>query len=258
MGVTPEFRRFIIVFILCSVRMGAAMTMLPALSSSLVGGLVRRALTLAFASVLVPPALRWMPSGDVDFAIAGVIGMKEAVIGFLIGFIASIPFTVAENVGNYIDNQRGATMGEMFSPLSGTQVSTTGIFFTQLTSVIFYAGGAVFAFLGAVYFSYGPFPLFGGFSFTAAAPTEAIALVDSMVAKTVVISAPVIILMLLATIGLGFVNRTAPQLNVFFLSMPVKSALGLAMLTLYLQFVVDVLMYGSRGAILGPLARLIR
>ena len=61
----------------------------------------------------------------------------------------------------------------------------------------------------------------------------------------------------LATIGLGFVNRTAPQLNVFFLSMPVKSALGIAMLVLYLPFIMDMLMYTREAALLDPLRQLI-
>ena len=80
---------------------------------------------------------------------------------------------------------------------------------------------------------------------------------DEMLKTTVVISAPVIIVMFLATIGLGLVNRTAPQLNVFFLSMPVKSALGVAMLIVYLPFIMDMLMYTNDGAILKPVMRLI-
>ena len=81
--------------------------------------------------------------------------------------------------------------------------------------------------------------------------------VDGMLRTTVVISAPVIILMFLATIGLGFVNRTAPQLNVFFLSMPVKSALGIAMLVVYLPFILDRLMYAEEGQILRPVLELL-
>ena len=58
--------------------------------------------------------------------------------------------------------------------------------------------------------------------------------------------------MFLATLGLGFVNRTAPQLNVFFLSMPIKSALGVAMLIIYLPFIMDMLMYTRDTSILDP------
>ena len=188
--------------------------------------------------------------------------VEEAVIGFLIGFFASIPFWVAENVGNFIDNQRGATMGEVYSPLSGTQVSTTGIFFTQIVSTVFFVSGAIFLILGALYKSYSIWPAFPADSthfvaFAPNAPVQVLGALDGMLKTTVVISAPVIIVMFLATIGLGLVNRTAPQLNVFFLSMPVKSALGIAMLIVYLPFIMDMLMYTKDTQILLPVQKLL-
>ena len=149
-------------------------------------------------------------------------------------------------------------MGEVYSPLNGSQVSTTGIFFTQIVSTLFFVGGAVFIFLGALYKSYALWPVFTeGVSFAPDTPAQILGTLDGMLRTTVVISAPVIILMFLATIGLGLVNRTAPQLNVFFLSMPVKSALGIAMLIIYLPFILDMLMYTRDAAILQPVRKLL-
>ena len=93
-------------------------------------------------------------------------------------------------------------------------------------------------------------------SFAPDTPTQILGTLDGMLRATVVIAAPVIILMFLATIGLGLVNRTAPQLNVFFLSMPVKSALGIGMLIIYLPFILDMLMYTKDSAILTPVQKL--
>ena len=186
------------------------------------------------------------------------VAFKEALLGAAIGFFAAVPFWIAENVGNFIDNQRGATMGEVYSPLNGSQVSTTGIFFTQLVSTIFFVGGAVFIFLGALYKSYLLWPVFGSWgSLSPNTATVTLGALDGMLKTTVVISAPVIILMFLATLGLGFVNRTAPQLNVFFLSMPIKSALGIAMLIIYLPFIMDMLMYTRDSSILDPMRKML-
>ena len=185
--------------------------------------------------------------------------MKEAVIGFLLGFFAAVPFWIAENVGNLIDNQRGATMGEVYSPLSGAQVSTTGIFFTQIVSTVFFVSGAIFLFLGAIYKSYAIWPVFGDWvGFMPDTPVQILGALDGMLRATVVIAAPVIIVMFLATLGLGFVNRTAPQLNVFFLSMPVKSALGIAMLVVYLPFILDMLMYTRDTQLLEPVQQILQ
>ena len=253
-----EYHRLIIAWALAAARIGGAFMMCPALGDSMIMGTARRAAILALSVLVVPYVLNTMPPGEPNMWMLAVVALKEVLIGFLIGFFAAIPFWVAENVGNFVDNQRGATMGEVYSPLSGTQVSTTGIFFTQIVSTIFFISGAVLVLLTALYRSFEIWPVFGDWiTFNAHAPVQILGAVDGMLKTTVVISAPVIILMFLATIGLGFVNRTAPQLNVFFLSMPVKSALGIAMLVIYLPFIMDMLMYTKDGEILGPVRKLL-
>ncbi len=253
-----EFHRWILAAVLAMARIGGAFAICPALTESMVPGVARRAATLGFAFIAIPFIHAGMPPGEPLWWMFALAAAREALIGFLIGFFASIPFWVAENVGNFIDNQRGATMGEVYSPLSGAQVSTTGIFFTQIVSTLFFVGGAIFILLGALYRSYAVWPVFAeGVSFAPDTPAQILGTLDGMLRTTVVISAPVIILMFLATLGLGLVNRTAPQLNVFFLSMPVKSALGIAMLIIYLPFILDMLMYTRESAILAPVQKLL-
>jgi type III secretion protein T len=253
-----EFHRWILAAVLAMARIGGAFAICPALTDSMIPGVARRVAVFGFACLAVPFVKDAMPPGEPNLWMFSLVAFKEAVIGFLIGFFAAIPFWVAENIGNFIDNQRGATMGEVYSPLNGSQVSTTGIFFTQIVSTVFFVSGAVLLFLSALYKSYTIWPVFAeGISFASDAPVQMLGTVDGMLKATVVISAPVIIVMFLATIGLGLVNRTAPQLNVFFLSMPVKSALGIAMLVVYLPFVMDMLMYTKETEVLLPVQKLL-
>ena len=253
-----EFHRWILAAVLAMARIGGAFAICPALTESMIPGVARRAATFGFAILAIPFIKAGMPPGEPIWWMFAILAAKEALIGFFIGFFAAIPFWIAENIGNFIDNQRGATMGEVYSPLNGSQVSTTGIFFTQIVSTLFFVGGAVLVFLGALYSSYGIWPVFAqGVSFAPDTPSLILGTLDGMLKTTVVIAAPVIIVMFLATIGLGLVNRTAPQLNVFFLSMPVKSALGIAMLVLYLPFILDMLMYAKESDILTPVIKML-
>ena len=253
-----EFSRYVLAAILAMARIGGAFAICPALTDSMIPGVARRAAVLGMSIIAVPAVMASMPPGEPNYWLFAAAAAKEAVIGLLIGFFAAVPFWVAENVGNFIDNQRGATMGEVFSPLSGAQVSTLGIFFTQIVSTIFFVGGAVFLLLGALYRSYSILPVFGTLAFESAAPLATLGAADAMLETTVIISAPIVIVVFLATVGLGLVNRTAPQLNVFFLSMPVKSALGIALLIAYIPFILDMLMYTSDDAILEPVMRLLK
>lgn len=252
-----EFHRWVLAAVLAMARAGGAFAICPALADSMIPGVARRAFVLAVSLIALPWIKETMPPGEPSVWMFAFLAFREALIGFLLGFFAAMPFWIAENVGNFIDNQRGATMGEVYSPLNGSQVSTTGLFFTQLVSTVFFAGGAVLVFIGAIYSSYGIWPVFSRtLSFAREAPVEALGALDGLVRAAVVISAPVIIVMFLATLGLGLVNRTAPQLNVFFLSMPVKSALGVAMLVVYLPFIMDMLMYTREAEILDPVRRI--
>ena len=248
-----DFHRFIMAAILAMARIGGAFAICPALTESMIPGVARRASVFAFSVLAIPFILSEMPAGEPNYVAFSLIAFKEAILGFLLGFFAAIPFWIAENIGNFIDNQRGATMGEVYSPLNGAQVSTLGIFFTQIVSTLFFVGGVIFIFIGALYKSYLLWPVFSDkFSFVSDTPVQMLNTLDAMLRTTVVIASPVIIVMFMATLGLGLVNRTAPQLNVFFLSMPVKSALGIAMLIYYLPFILDMLIYTKDTAILEP------
>lgn len=254
-----EFHNLIMAAVIVMARIGGAFFICPALSENMIPGLARKAVVLALSSFMVPFVMKSMPANDMGVLFVSLLMLKEIFIGFIIGFFVAIPLWIAEGVGSFIDNQRGATMGEVYSPLNGSQVSVFGIFFSQIASTLFFASGAVFAFLGALYGSYKIYPVFAPLiSFADGADINAILSLDSLVQAILVLAAPAVIIMFLATLGLGLVNRTAPQLNVFFLSMPVKSAIGIAILIVYLPYVLDVIIRAKEGELLGNAGEIIK
>jgi len=54
------------------------------------------------------------------------------------------------------------------------------------------------------------------------------------------IAAPIAIVLFLVEFGLGLMNRFAQQLNVFSLSMPIKSGIAAFLLILYLSFMAEL------------------
>ena len=63
---------------------------------------------------------------------------------------------------------------------------------------------------------------------------------NRLVTSGLLMAAPVLLVMFLAELGLALVSRFAPQLQVFFLAMPIKSALALFVLILYAQTLFEV------------------
>lgn len=251
------FHSILFAVLLASARLGGVLAILPPTQDSMITGAARRVLMLALCvPVIRKVQLLGLPElGVWPFVL---VALKEVLIGFLLGFFVAMPFYLAENIGSIIDNQRGSTMSEVYSPLSGTQVSTTGIFISQILNVLFFVSGGFLVVLGAIYFSYDIWPIYKMPSgMGAETPQVVLGAADNLLSQTLVLAAPVLIVMFLATAGLGLVNRTAPQLNVFFLSMPVKSALGILMLVFYLQYLLEVLLSNDADRFIEPVRRII-
>lgn len=67
---------------------------------------------------------------------------------------------------------------------------------------------------------------------------------------------PAMVMMVLVDLALGFINRSVQQLNVFTLSMPIKSAIVLLMLIISLPFSLaglQALLSGFDGGLLRQL-----
>lgn len=223
-------------FTLSLPRMIAVFTILPFLSKTMLGGtLLRNAVAFSLALILLPVVIHEKRFANIEPFFWLVLILKETFLGIIIGFLATIPFWAIEAVGFVVDNQRGASMASSMNPLSGSQASPLGILLIQMSVTMFFVGGSFILFLGMVYTSYSVWPIFS----ILPKPEISTALffvdqLDFLLRFTAVFAAPILIAMFLAEFGLALVSRFAPQLNVFFLAMPVKSAVALVILIVYL------------------------
>ena len=235
------FLEKLLIFAVGLPRMIALFAMIPIFNRSVLPGRIRMGVVISLVLFLYPVYSDGVDlAGYSSFYIAAIMA-KETVIGLLMGFGLSVIFWAVESAGFFIDNQRGATMASSVDPLTGAQTSPLGIFLTQVITVFFMIGGGFFVMLVAVYESYVLLPVFGFMpQINAEGATYFISILDRIMALAVVLAAPALVAMFLAEFALGLVSRFAPQLNVFFLSMPVKSAVGIFILALYVALLREV------------------
>lgn len=223
-------------------RLLAAMSVMPFLSKSVFGGtLIRNGVVLSLSIFLFPIVDEGYEPGSMSPIMYAVIIGKEMIIGFCLGWLAALPFWALEAVGFFIDNQRGSTMASAMNPLTGSQASPLGILFVQTFTTLFFMGGNFITLMGAIYASYHAWPIFSFFPTLELSSTGFfLAQLDYLTGMAVVFAAPLVACMFLAEFGLGLVSRFAPQLNVFFLSMPIKSLVAMVMLTFYVAVLMRV------------------
>ena len=232
-------RNFLIVFGVSIVRVTAACSVVPFMSSQLIQARVRNSLVFSWGIIVYPIVAPTLGDELGSALTLTAIIVKEIVIGILVGFLAAKMFWVAMSVGFFIDNQRGSSMASVFDPTSGEQTSPFGLFLQQTLIVLFYTSGGFLVFLGGLFESYLIWPIDSFYpQFADAFPGFFLDVVDDMMLTVVVLAAPVIITVFIAEFGLGLMNRFAPQLNVFVLAMPVKSLVAMIVLVIYLPLLL--------------------
>lgn len=218
-------------------RILAAFILLPMFSRQLFPGITRSSVAISLALTLLPMLLVEAPVSAPGWAEGLALTVKEILIGLLIGFGAAIPFWVIDSTGFFIDNQRGSTMASSIDPMTGAQTAPMGILLTQTLVVIFFVGGGLLIFLQALYESYRVWPVFSFFPrLESDALPYLLSLLDRVMALTVLLAAPVILAMFMTEFAMGLISRFTPQMNVFALAMPIKSAVGIFILVIYISF----------------------
>lgn len=254
-------RQFILVFGICLVRMTAAYSVTPFMSSKMFQGRLRNSLMFAFTLITYPMVAPQLDGELGSTLVIVAIVVKEILLGIIMGFVASKLFYVAMSVGYFIDNQRGSSMASVYDPTTGEQTSPFGLFFEQTLITLFFVSGGFLVFLSALYQTYVIFPI-AKFTpnLTAAFPEYFLGIADELMQTAVVLAAPVVITVFVSEFGLGLMNRFAPQLNVFVLAMPVKSLVAMTVIIIYLPLLMTLFQeeFTGKDALLKLLGGLIQ
>lgn len=184
------------------------------------------------------PLLLRMTTTTLDFNLALVfLLLKEILIGIFIGFIVSVPFTIVQNVGMLIDHQRGGSSLMVNDPTIQNQSTPLGTLFNMVLIFLFFQIEGPFYLLDAIARSYQIIPPDGFLHpdfFTANTPFWILQkkLLNEVMVISVQLAGPALVIILMTDLFLGIANRLAPQVQVTFLGMPLKSLLALMIVCL--------------------------
>lgn len=229
------------VLIVCWIRIWVIFKVVPFFGGPMLPTIVRNVITISLAFVLYPLISSSMDSIDAEqfFWFVGIIA-KESFVGFLIGYIIGMFFWAIGGVGFFIDNQRGASMASSMNPMLGDQDSPIGIFLTQVLVTLLFVSGGILELLDGIYKSYVFWPPTSFYPLLVLENSKYFLLeMDNVFLLIVLLSAPVVVCMFISEFGLALIGRFAPQLNVFFLAMPIKSGISIAVLILYMHVLME-------------------
>lgn len=234
-------------------RVLGAFMMLPLITNENMPPLVRNSFMVSLAIIAIPVAMNGVPLNQLNALQFAPIVLKELFIGVSIGFVFGMVFWAISAAGNVIDTQVGMTLAQVFDPIQGHQASLHGNFLSQFATWLFMASGAFLVFLDLLMASYAMWPVVSFFPTLHAAGMELfVGQFSYLTTALLVLAAPAMVVLLLIDLSFGLVNRFAPQLNVFTITMPIKAWLAtwivLLMLGVYVEIVLERIS-GNRGLI---------
>jgi type III secretion protein T len=222
-------------FFLGLMRMAPIVSLAPFLGAKLPGS-VKIGTAIALTAVILPYLISHAKTPIVTYdSLFACYCLKELFIGTVIAFLVGIPFYIMQSSGVLIDFLRGSSALQIQDPVMQSQSSSIGQLYNYVFIVLFYDIGGPFIFFEGVLNSYSIIP---ADSFVPAAFFSLqmpfwqfmMGILTKFLALSLQLAAPSLVAILMAEMFLGIANRLAPQVQIAFLGMALKSFVGLALL----------------------------
>ena len=220
-------------FMLVFVRMGAMMVAAPIFSSAAVPVRVRAAFALVLACVMFPVVAPQLTSNLSLSAALGAI-VCEMIIGTSLGFGISLVFIGVEVAGMMIERQAGMALGRVYNPVMDSNSTIMGQMFFFLALAVFLAAGGLHALIRALLDSFVLLPPLS-FGYSTVIPEALLALLQLAMQTGIRLAAPMLIALFLASIAMGFLSRTIPQINILSIGFAVRVMVALSATIVALQ-----------------------
>lgn len=235
-------------FMLVFARIGTMVMLLPGLGELAVPVRVRLAVALVLTAVILP-----LHRGDYtldlkDFGPLMALLVEEILIGGVLGLTARLTISALQVAGSVVAQQLGLGFVTAVDPTQGQQGVILGNFLTMLGLTLVFAVDLHHLVIAALNDSYslfkpGEIPFLGDIA----------ALMTRLVADAfrigVQLSAPFLVFGLLFNLGLGVLSRLMPQMQVFFVGVPLSILVGFLILLLVVGAMMGTFLDSVEGVL---------
>lgn len=214
-------------------RLGSAIMVLPGFGELTIPARVRLGFALVVTFVMMPLIAPTLPPPPAALYAFVVLLIGEILIGIVIGMIARLLMSSLQVAGTIIGFNTGLASAQLFDPNAGQQGAITGAFLSTLGITLLFTTNMHHLMIQAMADSYVMF-----------APGAGIPVGDfSELASQLVsrsfrigfqIALPIVIVGTIIYVAMGLMARLMPQIQIFFIALPVQIVVGFAILAITL------------------------
>ncbi|ACT57957.1 flagellar biosynthetic protein FliR [Hirschia baltica] len=214
-------------------RIGSVLMLAPGWGESSVPAQFRLSAALLATMALVPNLIDQMPPVPELVSQSALLIISEILIGIMMGAGARILMSALQVGGQIIGISSGLAMATQFDPTIGSSSAIIGVFMSMTAIVLIMIAGIHRDMLQAAVDSYQLFKPGEPLPIGDAAQWE-LGAMSSAFKLGLQIAAPILVVALVFNLSIGLVARLIPQVQVFFIAMPIQVMLGLSIMTFIL------------------------
>jgi flagellar biosynthesis protein FliR len=219
-------------FALVVSRIAGLFVLAPLLANRLLPRRFRALLAVMFAAAIYPALpVVWHTAPDLQLVELAPLLVSELLIGLSIGFLASLPILALDMAGYMMGHQMGLGLARVYNPEFGEETDIVGQLLMFIGIAIFIAIGGLEALFLALLTTFERIPL-GAFGMDHLPMEIVVGILGSAFELVLRVAAPVLCIIMLLMVAMGFVMKTMPQINILSVGFPLKILLGLLMLIL--------------------------
>ena len=224
-------------FMLVFARIGAMVMLLPGFGESSIPTRIKLSIALLLTLIILPLHRTAYQVDTNAIAPLLVLMLHEIVIGIVLGATARVTLAALQVAGSVIAQQLGLGFVTAVDPTQGQQGLLIGNFLTILGITLLFATDShhlVIAALNESYRIFAPGEMFPSGD-VAALATRAFAAAFKIGLQ---LSAPFLVFGLVFNIGLGVLARLMPQMQVYFVGVPLSILIGFLILALVITAIM--------------------
>lgn len=220
-----------------AIRAAVALALVPVFAPKIMPALVNGVLVLAIVfPVVATGAVQAIPAATLAITV-----VREAAVGGVIGLGFGAFCAALQTVGDLIDQQTGASFAQTVDPLSAAgSTSVTSLLLDRVFFAVLMLAGLLPVMADTLYLSYRVWPV--GEPLPALGARVPLALIEygaGVVNMALLLAGPVMLVLFVVDVCLALLGRSAPQLEIFQISLTLKPIVGLVVLALALPAMLE-------------------
>ena len=227
-------------FWLVAARVSGVFLFAPVFASQLVLRQVRVLLLVMLTVALYPAvAAGGVQTPPLEIGTLALVLVGEVLIGLAIGMLATMPLVAIQIAGSIISYKLGLALAQVYNPEFDAQSEVIGQILYLMGLAIFIQVGGLEHMVVAVMDTFATLP--PGAAWVDVAPVHLLAaLLDAAFIVGLRIAMPVLLMATLASLAMGVLMRTIPQINIMTIGFAIQIVLGLSVLAVSIVAIGDV------------------